>query len=269
MTNGQIPSWLDTSNPKVSIVTHQEIFKNQQALPTFSSPSIEMNLHHIKGLSDYFIYFNDDVFLGSPVTPADFMSLEKGQILYTSWEVPKCAEFCNYNQLGNGYCDSRCNNPQCGYDFGDCENVETVNSEESISERDRLFSLVQENEICYESCSNGNLGNEECNEECNRIECGYDGGDCGEIDDHHLSLVFHCYNNDIKNALHLQGFSKQNLKRAEYYIEQEYMIETDSYCLARAIVDFYPYYILHLDALNPSTVTVQSVECLESRMFIE
>ena len=228
-----------------------------------------MNLHHIKGLSDYFIYFNDDVFLGSPVTPADFMSLEKGQILYTSWEVPKCAEFCNYNQLGNGYCDSRCNNPQCGYDFGDCENVETVNSEESISERDRLFSLVQENEICYESCSNGNLGNDSCNEECNRIECGYDGGDCGEIDDHHLSLVFHCYNNDIKNALHLQGFSKQNLKRAEYYIEQEYMIETDSYCLARAIVDFYPYYILHLDALNPSMVTVQSVECLESRMFIE
>ena len=123
VTNGQIPLWLDTSNPRVHIVTHEEIFTDKSALPTFSSPAIELNLHHIPGLSDYFIYFNDDVFLGSPVYPYDFMTLTSGQVLFGSWEVPECASRCRYSQLGNGYCDFACNTPSCGYDLGDCAPV--------------------------------------------------------------------------------------------------------------------------------------------------
>lgn len=262
MTNGQIPSWLDTSNPKVSIVSHQEIFTNKQALPTFSSPSIEMNLHHIKGLSNYFIYFNDDVFLGSPVTPADFMSLEKGQILYTSWEVPECSEYCNYNQLGNGYCDTRCNNAQCGFDFGDCEIEASIgDGHEVVNDRDKLMRMVKEDEVCYETCSNGSLENEECDEECNRMECGYDAGECKEIDDHHFNLIFHCHLDEL-SSLNLQPISQQNLGRADYYVQQEYMIDPDSYCLARVIVDLHSYYTLHLPSVTPS-LTIQSVECIE------
>ena len=94
VTNGQVPSWIDTSNPHLKIISHQEIFKDQSALPTFSSPAIEMNLHHIPDLSDYFIYFNDDVFLGSPVHLTDFMTLQKGQVLFGSWEVPECSKKC-------------------------------------------------------------------------------------------------------------------------------------------------------------------------------
>lgn len=94
VTNGQVPDWLDTSNKRIQIVTHKEIFRVHTALPTFSSPAIEFNLHHIEGLSDYFIYFNDDVFLGRPVFPSDFLSLQLGQILHASWSVPSCAERC-------------------------------------------------------------------------------------------------------------------------------------------------------------------------------
>ena len=96
VTNGQVPSWLDTSNPRIRVVTHREIFHDQSALPTFSSPAIEFNIHHIPELSEYFIYFNDDVFLGSPVYPYDFLTLQEGQVLFGSWEVPECAKKCMF-----------------------------------------------------------------------------------------------------------------------------------------------------------------------------
>lgn len=47
VTNGQIPSWLDLDHPRLRVVTHEEIFTNKSNLPTFSSPSIETQLHNI------------------------------------------------------------------------------------------------------------------------------------------------------------------------------------------------------------------------------
>lgn len=126
VTNGQIPEWLDVNHPKVEIITHEMIFPDSSVLPTFSSSSIEMNLHRIPGLSDYFIYFNDDVFLGRAVYPYDFYTLEKGQLLYYSWDVPKCSEKCLYENLGDGFCDRGCFNPECGYDLGDCKDEEYI-----------------------------------------------------------------------------------------------------------------------------------------------
>eukprot|EP00124_Ichthyophonus_hoferi_P002028 Ihof_evm12s124 gene=Ihof_evmTU12s124 len=35
VTNGQIPSWLNLDNPKISVVSHKDIFVNQSHLPTF------------------------------------------------------------------------------------------------------------------------------------------------------------------------------------------------------------------------------------------
>ena len=45
VTNGQIPYWMDMDNPKIRIVTHEEIFVSRRHLPTFSSPAIEANIH--------------------------------------------------------------------------------------------------------------------------------------------------------------------------------------------------------------------------------
>ena len=36
--------------------SHEMIFANKSHLPTFSSPAIEANIHHIPGLSNRFMY---------------------------------------------------------------------------------------------------------------------------------------------------------------------------------------------------------------------
>lgn len=71
VSNCKAPEWLDLSNDKVEWVSHEEIIP-ESALPTFSSHAIETSLHKIKGLSNYFIYSNDDFFLVKPVSALDF-----------------------------------------------------------------------------------------------------------------------------------------------------------------------------------------------------
>jgi hypothetical protein len=60
------------------VVSHREIFGDTGKLPTFNSHAIESRLHRIEGLSEHFLYFNDDVFLGRPVKPENFF-LGSGQ----------------------------------------------------------------------------------------------------------------------------------------------------------------------------------------------
>lgn len=72
VTNGQVPEWLDTSNERITVVTHEQIYSKKRHLPTFNSSGIETQLHHVKGLSEHFLYFNDDFFLGDFCTPSDF-----------------------------------------------------------------------------------------------------------------------------------------------------------------------------------------------------
>ena len=71
VTWGHLPEWLDTANPKLTVVNHRD-FIPQEYLPTFSANPIELNFHRIQGLSEQFVYFNDDVFLLRPVREADF-----------------------------------------------------------------------------------------------------------------------------------------------------------------------------------------------------
>lgn len=71
LTVGHVPEWLDVNHPKINIVRHEE-FIPQQYLPTFSSHTIELNMHRIEGLADHFIYFNDDVYLTQTSTKNDF-----------------------------------------------------------------------------------------------------------------------------------------------------------------------------------------------------
>ncbi|XP_071041995.1 N-acetylglucosamine-1-phosphotransferase subunits alpha/beta [Parasteatoda tepidariorum] len=120
VTNGQIPYWLNLDNPRISIITHHDIFPNGSHLPTFSSPAIECHLHRIPNLSDKFLYLNDDVLFGKNVWPEDFYTHTKGQKVYLSWPVPNCAEGCPSSWIRDGYCDKPCNNSHCQWDGGDC-----------------------------------------------------------------------------------------------------------------------------------------------------
>ncbi|MFF4649296.1 stealth family protein [Streptomyces sp. NPDC001380] len=72
VTDDQMPAWLDTSVPGLKVVSHKEIFSDTSVLPTFNSHAIESQLHHIDGLAEHFLYFNDDMFLGREVVPQDF-----------------------------------------------------------------------------------------------------------------------------------------------------------------------------------------------------
>lgn len=72
ITDDQVPSWLDVDHPKLTIVSHRDIFGNRGKLPTFNSHAIESQLHHISGLSEHFLYLNDDVFFGRAVDPKRF-----------------------------------------------------------------------------------------------------------------------------------------------------------------------------------------------------
>ncbi len=71
ITWGHVPGWLDTANPKLNIVKHTDYIPKEY-LPTFNSHTIELNMHRIPGLSEQFVYFNDDMFLTSPVKEEDF-----------------------------------------------------------------------------------------------------------------------------------------------------------------------------------------------------
>ena len=71
VTWGHVPGWLNTNDKKLEVVNHKD-FIPPQYLPTFSSRAIDLNFHRIKGLSERFVYFNDDMFLTSPVKRDDF-----------------------------------------------------------------------------------------------------------------------------------------------------------------------------------------------------
>ncbi len=71
VTDNQVPKWLDTSNPKIKIIDHTEILP-AQSLPCFNSCLIEHYIWRIPGLSEHFLYGNDDLFINRPVQPSDF-----------------------------------------------------------------------------------------------------------------------------------------------------------------------------------------------------
>ncbi len=76
VTCGHYPEWLNKDNPKLVCVKHSD-YMPKEYLPTFSSHPIELNLHRIKGLSEQFVYFNDDTFIINSVKPTDFFRNSK------------------------------------------------------------------------------------------------------------------------------------------------------------------------------------------------
>ncbi|MBD5187317.1 MAG: hypothetical protein HDS93_00920 [Bacteroidales bacterium] len=92
ITDGQIPDISDflTKNfgedyPEVNFVDHHDIFvKNSSLLPVFNSLSIESMMSNIPGLSQRFVYFNDDFFLLNPIKSTDWFTPMGIPIVYAS-----------------------------------------------------------------------------------------------------------------------------------------------------------------------------------------
>jgi UDP-N-acetylglucosamine-lysosomal-enzyme len=183
ITNGQVPSWLDLNNPMITIVTHEQIYANKSHLPTFSSPSIETHLHRIKGLSDKFLYLNDDVMFGREVWPDDFFTRGRGQKVYLSWPVPQCNDGCPANWIGDGYCDLACNVSSCDWDGGDCANQTSTSSSTTThpwwgqANTNNRGSPTEH--YCVPGCPDSWIGDKYCDRACRNVQCGMDAGDCG------------------------------------------------------------------------------------------
>lgn len=71
ITWGHLPQWLNPEHPKLNIVCHEDYIPKEY-LPTFNSHTIEWYMHRIEGLTEQFVYFNDDIFLTGAVKPEDF-----------------------------------------------------------------------------------------------------------------------------------------------------------------------------------------------------
>lgn len=71
VTNGTFPKWINKEHPKLVLVKHSDYIP-EEFLPTFNSHTIELFIYKIPGLSEQFVYFNDDCFLNAPVLPETF-----------------------------------------------------------------------------------------------------------------------------------------------------------------------------------------------------
>ncbi len=72
-TDSPAPAWL-ADHPRVRIVRSEEFFRDPSVLPTHNSQAVESQLHRIPGLSEHFLYSNDDMFIGRPLRPEVFFS---------------------------------------------------------------------------------------------------------------------------------------------------------------------------------------------------
>ncbi|MBJ7288671.1 stealth family protein [Williamsia sp.] len=72
-TDSPRPAWL-ADDPRVTFVPSEEFFADTSVLPTHNSQAVESQLHRIPGLSEHFLYSNDDMFFARPVQPDMFFS---------------------------------------------------------------------------------------------------------------------------------------------------------------------------------------------------
>jgi len=108
VTANQRPEWL-ADHPRVTLVSHGQIFPDTSYLPTFNSHAIEACLHRVPGLSENFLYFNDDVFLGREVDVSTFFTtkglskvrLSPSQYIYSGRPRPSAipTDWAAYNSL--------------------------------------------------------------------------------------------------------------------------------------------------------------------------
>ena len=83
VTDDQTPAWLDTSNPRVRVVSHREIMP-AEILPVFSSTVIEWFLPYIPDLAEHFLYANDDMFFNRPLEVSDFYDYDRCPLVWAS-----------------------------------------------------------------------------------------------------------------------------------------------------------------------------------------
>lgn len=97
------PSWIKDYS-KIVIVDHTETFTDHRYLPNTNSNAIETTIANIKGLSEHYIYFNDDFFLGKKINYTEFFTPDgKALVDKYAMETNNILKDPNYNVLGIEY----------------------------------------------------------------------------------------------------------------------------------------------------------------------
>ena len=92
ITDGQDPPIWDAVRKNfpenripIRVVDHREVYRGyEQALPVFCSAAIETVMWRIEGLSEWFLYLNDDFAVTAPLTMEDFFCGDR-PVVYGYW----------------------------------------------------------------------------------------------------------------------------------------------------------------------------------------
>jgi hypothetical protein len=82
-----VPAGLATDHPRLTVVHHDELFADPEALPTFNNFAIEQHLHRLPGLAPHFLYMNDDYLFGCAVKPGHFLTRDGRIKIYLERDI--------------------------------------------------------------------------------------------------------------------------------------------------------------------------------------
>ena len=82
----KFPSWIDENNDKIIMIDTTETFPSDKYLPNNNSNAIETTIINIPNLSEHYIYFCDDIFLGRKTKYTDFFTSD-GKALVCRYSI--------------------------------------------------------------------------------------------------------------------------------------------------------------------------------------
>lgn len=102
ITCGHTPAWLNLDHPKLHFVKHSDYIPAEY-LPTFNSHTIEHNIYRIEGLSEQFVYFNDDMHIIAPMKESDFfingLPCDAANMAYKIPSLASLVQSVDYNNI--------------------------------------------------------------------------------------------------------------------------------------------------------------------------
>jgi len=86
----QIPSWLDTTHPRVRVVEHKEIWDNPTFdLPSMNADAIQWATMNIPDLAPLYLYFNDDFAIQTKLELSAIWQGPDHFVLWEAWQAPR------------------------------------------------------------------------------------------------------------------------------------------------------------------------------------
>lgn len=191
VTDRQIPEFLDINNSKIKIIDHEDIIPAKY-LPTFNSDVIESYIDNIPELSEYFLYANDDTFIGRPIAKSYFFTKSGAPKVYLKPQKWKKLE-CDYQQ--NIICSSELIKQTYNKDYTKYEPHHNID----VYRKSHIKACKNEFSKQFDLLS------------CNKFRK-------GDFIQRHIFTIFMIANNFCKvQILKRKSFQKQSLLISTYY----------------------------------------------------